>query len=109
MPGLRLRNGSLAGSAMFGPGASTTRIRPAIGTEVRPEMHGALQHQHGMIGWLRPQVAKHRLVRRLLLAARHRDANATQLEQGHRPQFETGASVERARAGEPAVAERQPP
>ena len=30
IPGLRLGNRSLAGSAMFGPGASTTRIRSAI-------------------------------------------------------------------------------
>ena len=58
-----------------------------------------------MIRGLRAQVAKHRLVRGLLLAARDGDADTAQLEQRHRAELETCAPVERARAGEAAVAE----
>src|SRR5688572_33042528 len=75
------------------------------GAEVRPEVHRALEQQDRVVRRFHAEMAEHRLVGRLLLAARDRDSHLAAPEQRHRTQLEPRAQVERSRAREAAVAQ----
>ena len=52
--------------------------------EIGAEMHRALQRQHREVARLDAQMAEHRLIRGLLLAARDCDVHVVDAQQRHR-------------------------
>ena len=105
-PGRNFVNGSLAGSAMFGPGASTTRMRLAMGPKSARKCTELFSASTAKSRGSAPQVAEHRLIRGLLLAARDCDVDVVDTQQRHRAQVHARAEIEGTGRREAAVAER---
>src|SRR5688572_22318555 len=74
------------------------------GAEVRPEVHRALEQQDRVVRRFHAEMAEHRLVGRLLLAARDHDSHLAAPEQRHRTKLEARAEIERPGARESTVA-----